>query len=110
MLNGKFIELRAEWRNPNGAYEEIALFGVNRAGVLSFWSFTSDGGQSFGECADALDIHPRCLCFEADMPAGRARMLYWPHEETGFWFAVEARSKKGWKRFLQQHFVPEAAR
>ena len=44
------------------------------------------------------------------MPAGRARMLYWPHEEAGFWFAVEARNKKGWKRFLEQHFVPAAAR
>lgn len=104
-LGGKFIELRAEWRMPNRVYEEIALFGAGANKRLAFWSFTSDGKQSYGEQTEAADAHPRALSFEAEMPAGRARMLYWPDDEAGFWFAVESRAKRGWNRFLEQHFT-----
>lgn len=105
ILAGKYVQLRAEWRTPSKLYEEIALFGAGPDKQLQFWSFTSDGGHSVGERTEATDIHERALCFEAEMPAGRARMLYWPHEREGFWFAVESRSKKGWSRFLEQHFT-----
>lgn len=108
VLGGKFIQLRAEWRSPGKIYEEVAFFGLNREKQLAFWSFTSDGAQSQGSTSKAPDVHPRCVCFEADMPAGRARMLYWPHELDGFWFAVEALNKNGWRRFLAQHFKPAA--
>lgn len=108
-LGGKFIELRAAWRMPKKTYEEIALFGPDRERRLTFWSFTSDGGQSIGRMSEALDVHPRALCFEAQMPAGLARVLYWPSEDTGFCFAVESKSKSGWSRFLEQHFVPANA-
>lgn len=108
ILGGKFIQLRAEWRTPGKKYEEIAVFGQNREKQLAFWSFTSDGGHSEGTLSQASDVHPQCVCFEADMPADRARMLYWPHEADGFWFAVEALNKKGWRRFLAQHFKPAA--
>jgi hypothetical protein len=106
VLNAKFIELRATWRLPSKSYEEIALFGANRDGQLAFWSFTADGGCSSGPSSQAPEVHPQCVCFEAKMPAGLARMLYWPHENEGFWFAVESRTKKGWRRFIHQHFKP----
>ena len=57
-------------------------------------------------------MHPmlilEAIAFEAQMPAGLARMLYWPLDsgEPGFCFAVESQTKKGWNRFLLQRFVP----
>lgn len=99
--------MRAEWRTANKLYEETALFGPGADKRLKFWSFTSDGGHSVGELADAPDIDGPVLCFEADMPAGKARMLYWLDDSTGFWFAVEAKTKKGWSRFLEQHLKNE---
>ena len=39
------------------------------------------------------------------MPAGLARMIYWPDEAGGFYWAVEARNQKGWKRFTQHHYL-----
>ena len=38
------------------------------------------------------------------MAAGIARMADWPDEEDGFYWAVESRNKKGWKRFTQHHY------
>jgi hypothetical protein len=38
------------------------------------------------------------------MPAGTARMIYWPDEESGFHWAVESKVKKGWNRFTQHHY------
>jgi hypothetical protein len=70
---------------------------------LCFWSFTSDGKNSQGILADVTDAHPGALGFEAEMPAGLARMVYRPDGAAGFHFAVEARNQKGWKRFLQHH-------
>jgi hypothetical protein len=104
-LSGKFIELRARWRTTEKSYEEVSFFGLTHDKALAFWSFTSDGGQAFGEAASAPDVHERCVCFESEMPAGRARMLYWPHPGGGFWFAVEAQTGARWRRFLEQHFV-----
>ena len=41
---------------------------------------------------------------EADMPAGRARMAYWPEEGGGFHWVVESRTKKGWRRFVDHSY------
>ena len=90
VLGGKWIRLDARWQTgPNSAYEEIALFGRTADGALGFFSFTSDGKSSQGRLTDATDVDPRALAFEAQMPAGLARMVYWPAEEEGFYFAVE---------------------
>jgi len=96
-----WIRLEAIWSLPNGAYTEAALFGRGEDGTLGFFSFTSDGKRSVGRLADGADVHPDAVAFEAQMPAGLARMVYWPREHgEGFRFAVENRTKKGWNRFL----------
>ena len=103
-----WIELDARWQmGERGEYREIALFGANADGTLGFFSFTNDGKRSEGRLADGTDVHPEAVAFEAQMPAGLARMIYWPVEEgEGFYFAVESRTKTGWNRFLKQRYRP----
>lgn len=105
ILAGKYIELNARWEFAKGVYEEIAIYGMHD-GKLTFWSFTSDGKKSQGYISDGSDVHPLAICFEAEMPAGLARMIYWPHEEGGFNWAVESKNKKGWNRFTLHHYLP----
>lgn len=103
ILNGTYIELNAKWQFGTKMYEEIAIIGMNN-GALSFWSFTNDGKKSEGKLADGTDIHPEAICFEAEMPAGLARMVYWPDEVEGFKWVVESKVKKGWNRFTEHHY------
>lgn len=103
ILGDKYIELTASWEFAKGKYVEKAIYGV-KEDTLSFWSFTSDGKRSEGYIADGKDIHPDAICFEAQMPAGLARMIYWPHEEGGFCWAVESKTKKGWNRFTEHRY------
>lgn len=103
ILGSNYIEHNAKWEFSKGIYEEISVFGIND-GKLSFWSFTSDGKRSEGYIADGSDVHPEAICFEANMPAGLARMLYWPGEDGGFNWAVESKVKKGWNRFTQHKY------
>lgn len=105
VLGGNYIRLTAEWKFPKGVYVEHAMIGI-KDGVVSFWSFTSDGKNSQGTLSDGTDIHPDAICFEAQMPAGVARMVYWPHAESGFNWAVESKTKKGWNRFTLHHYQP----
>lgn len=106
ILAGTRIEMRVRWDIGNGkAYEELAIIGVGNEGALCFWSFTSDGKCSEGVIADVSDIHPEAVGFEAQMPAGLARMVYWPDDDTGFHWAVESRNKKGWHRFTEHHYL-----
>ena len=104
-LHGKYIQLTAQWKVKPGFYEETAYLGVWPDGTVGFWSFTSDGKQSEGCAVDATDLHPQAIGFEAQMPAGLARLAYWPDAEQGFHFVVEARNKKGWKRFVHHHYL-----
>ena len=106
VLKSKYVQLSARWQFEKGAYEEIALVGVNSDGEVGFWSFTSDGKNSKGTLVDAGDIHPEAIAFEAQMPAGLARMVYWPDDDVdgGFHWAVESKTKKGWNRFTQHHY------
>src|SRR5512141_1583493 len=83
ILRGKYVQLSATWEFGKQVYEEIAVYGVSN-GKLLFWSFTSDGKRSEGTIADGTDVDPRAIAFEADMPAGRARMIYWPNDTGGF--------------------------
>jgi hypothetical protein len=87
-------------------YEETALFGAGDGGQVAFWSFTSDGKRSQGAVADVTDLHTEAVGFEAKMPAGLARMAYWPDGEDGFFFVVESKTAKGWRRFLHHHYRP----
>jgi hypothetical protein len=103
VLGGTYIQLSAMWKFGKGSYEEHAIYGV-RDGKISFWSFTSDGKRSEGTIADGRDVHPEAIAFEAKMPAGLARMIYWPSEDGAIGWAVEARTKKGWKRFTEHHY------
>lgn len=105
VLGNRFIRLQATWLTEGKSYEEIALFGAGKDNELTFWSFTSQGGPTSGTRAALPETCPEGLCFEADMPAGRGRMLYWPQGPDGFVFAVEARGKAGWNRFLEQQFT-----
>jgi hypothetical protein len=79
---------------------------VGDGGKVGFWSFTSDGKRSQGTVSDVTDIHPEAIGFEAQMPAGFARMVYWPDDGGGFFWAVESRTAKGWRRFTQHHYHP----
>ena len=105
VLGGNYIQLSATWLMGKSIYREHAILGL-RDGKLSFWSFTSDGKRSEGSIADGTDIHPEAICFEAAMPAGLARMVYWPGSETGFNWAVESKTKKGWNRFTLHQYKP----
>lgn len=106
VLSGKYVQLTAHWEFASGSYAEIAMLGVNADKEICFWSFTSDGKQSQGRLVDASDVHPEAIGFEAQMPAGIARMVYWPDEEAGFRWAVESKTKKGWNRFTEHHYLP----
>lgn len=115
VLGGRYLQLDVRWEfGPPGAggasaaYEERALIGVGADGTVRFWSFTSDGKRSEGVLADVSDLHPEAVGFEAEMPAGRARMAYWPAPEGGFHWAVESKAKVGWKRFVEHRYRPAA--
>jgi hypothetical protein len=121
ILGGARIKLEARWemagpkaqvasaaagmagREP---YQEIAIVGPGDKGQVCFWSFTSDGKRSEGWEADVTDVHEEAVGFEAQMPAGLARMIYWPAPDGGMMWAVEAKNKKGWKRFTEHHYHP----
>ncbi|CAN5146175.1 hypothetical protein BH11PSE2_BH11PSE2_10290 [soil metagenome] len=113
VLGGNYVQLSAKWVFSYGGkenvYQETALFGPGEGGGLAFWSFTSDGKRSQGQSAAAPDVAPDPICFEAQMPQGLARMVYWPAEDEGFHFAVESKTKKGWNRFLNHHYRPAGA-
>jgi hypothetical protein len=104
ILSGKYIHLISRWEFGKKIYEEFAVYGI-KENKLSFWSFTSDGKRSEGIIADGKDVHPDAIAFEAQMPAGLARMIYWPNEDGSINWAVEAKNKKGWKRFTQHKYI-----
>ena len=43
---------------------------------------------------------------QAKIIAGLARMVYWPDEEGGFFWVVESKNAKGWKRFVTHNYRP----
>jgi hypothetical protein len=99
VLNGTWVQLDARWELPGKVYEERALFGVHSELGIAFHSFTSDGKRSEGRLTDGRDVHAEAIAFVAEMPAGQARMIYWPGDADAMNWAVESRAKKGWSRF-----------
>lgn len=106
ILGGNYLLLTARWYfgASTGAYEELAVIGSGAGKEVKFWSFTSDGKSSSGSIADVTDLHPEAVGFEAEMPAGLARMAYWPDESGGFYWVVESKTKKGWNRFVRHQY------
>jgi hypothetical protein len=108
ILAGNYLELTAIWQFGQGEkamnYQETAIIGPGDSGGLQFWSFTNDGKRSTGQSTDATDLHPQAIGFEAQMPAGSARMAYFPHPEDGFIWVVESKTKKGWNRMITHHY------
>jgi len=107
VLGGNYIILEARWNLPNKIYEEHSVYGIGSSGVLAFWSFTSAGQHSQGILTDGTDIHPEAIAFEAEMPAGTARMVYWPLDGGGFNWVVESKTKKGWNRFTEHRYFEQ---
>lgn len=105
ILGGSYVQLTARWEFAKTAYDEMAVYGVGDNGQVTFWSFTSDGKRSFGVVADCTDLHPQAIGFEAQVPAGIARMAYWPDDADGMRWAVEAKTKKGWRRIAEHHYT-----
>jgi hypothetical protein len=106
VLGGKYVQLTALWEFEDGEYEEHALYGVGSDKRLQSWSFTSDGKQSQGVLADVSDLHPEAIGFEAEMPAGLARMAYWPEGDGTIHWIVESKTKRGWNRFTHHRYRP----
>ena len=88
------------------SYREVCLFGPDPEGLLTFWSYTSDGKKSSGRLAEAEDGPPNSVCFEAQMDAGLARQIFWSDGGDGMNWVVEARTKKGWSRLAEHHYRP----
>jgi len=107
-FGARWIQLEACWEmGGRGNYREIALFGATADDGLGVFSFTNDGKRSEGRVADGTDVHPDAVAFVSQMPAGLARMVYWPIDTSpGFHFAVESRTKSGWNRFLRHCYRP----
>lgn len=105
-----YVRLEAEWIiGSQGAakpYREVCLFGPGDDGMLMFWSYTNDGKKSTGRLADGTDVHPRAVCFEAQMEAGLARQVFWPDADNGMRWAVSSRTRKGWSVLTQHHYHP----
>jgi hypothetical protein len=104
VLGGTRVQLTAKWKFARETYEELAIYGPGEGGALHFWSFTSDGKRSEGGLADVSDLHRQAVGFEAHMPSGVARMGYWPDGAGGMHWVVEAKLKRGWKRFTEHHY------
>ncbi len=105
-LDNKYLIQDVTWHLGDKLYTDHTIIGMDNRKRICFWSFTSDGKNSTGVLADVSDIHPNAFGFEAEMPAGLARQAFWPDDELGFHWAVESKNKKGWKRFVHQHFKP----
>lgn len=107
VLQRSHVRMNVHWDLGDRSYDEWAIFGADRDGTVGFWSFTSDGKQSRGHLVAADDLPSGGFSFEADMPAGRARMLFLPRDHgPGFRFAVESRSAEGWRRFVEHEYLP----
>jgi hypothetical protein len=83
-------------RGKASEYRGIALLGALADGKLGFFSFTSDGKRAEGRLADGSDIHTKAIAFEAQMPAGLARMVYWPLVECVIQAIVGSHFRASW--------------
>ena len=111
VLDRKFVRMNVRWEFDDKTYEEIAMFGRDsREKRVAFWSFTSDGKNSYGANVPPDDDAPDgAVVFEAEMPAGLARMILWTtdkHEQLHV--LVESKTKSGWNSIIAQTHLPVA--
>ena len=112
ILGGKFVRMEVLWQVAKHTYGEVAIFGKTAPGVdsshkgLCFSSFTTEGKASLGLQVTPEDLSTGGIAFEADMPAGRARMMLWPEGREVLWLTVASRNASGWKPFLEQRLTP----
>ena len=99
MLGVKCVQLNTAQTFAESIYEEAALFGSGADKCLRFWFFTSDGEHSEGIATDVSDIHPDGIGVEA-------HMIYWSDDGDRFFWAVESRNKRGWKRLVEHQYLP----
>jgi len=85
-------------------YDEMAIVGTGGEKNVRFWSFTSDGKHTYGVAADASDLHPDSIGFEATVMGRQARQVYFPGENGEMIWVVEAKAKKGWNRFVEHRY------
>jgi hypothetical protein len=105
VLSNRYVRMDTRWKIGRTTYEELAIFCVGPDRNLRFWSFTSDGKQSTGEWADVSDIHPQGFGFQSRMPGGLARQIFWPAPDGAMCWAVESKTSKGWKRFVEHRYT-----
>lgn len=105
-IGNSYIIEDVNWNLGDKNYIDHTVIGLDNNKGVAFWSFTSDGKNSTGKLTDVSDIHSEAIGFEAIMPAGIARQAFWPDETEGFHWIVESKTRKGWNRFVHQHFVP----
>lgn len=105
-VGNAFIIQDVKWNLGDKIYDDHTIIGLDENKVIRFWSFTSDGKSSSGILSDVSDLHDLAIGFEAQMPGGIARQAFWPDEVSGFHWVVESKTKKGWNRFVHQHFEP----
>ncbi len=105
-IGNSYIIQDVVWNLGDKNYDDHTVIGLNNAKEITFWSFTSDGKNSTGTFADVSDLHQNAIGFEAQMQAGTARQAFWPDDNEGFHWVVESKTKKGWNRFVHQHYFP----
>jgi hypothetical protein len=52
------------------------------------------------------ELRPGAVGFEAQAPAGLARMARWPDGTGGYHGVAEAKNERGWKRFTEHRCRP----
>lgn len=113
VLGGKWLQLDVVWSyaDPKRAdYVERCLIGKDADNGLAFHSFVSDGSCSRGWLSKADDVDGSIVCFEADMPAGRARQIYIQADDDGYTWRVERQVKKGWSLIVEHAYRPISER
>jgi len=106
ILNGHFIEVRADWQFPHNRYQELALIGLDENRFVTFSTFDSDGQRSAGRLIKPKERHVRAFGFEMEMSHVFTRQVYWPHQETGFQWTVEIHTGGDWQCLVKHHYKP----
>jgi hypothetical protein len=108
ILGGRHVQLVATWTFPDGrSFEELVLFGLDPAGELRMWSFTSDGRQATGQWRDAWDVPRPNVAFETELPTGRTRTAYWPDRRAGgVYHVLERQAGRRWERLVEHFYRP----
>ncbi|MEO1027556.1 MAG: hypothetical protein AAFX02_00725 [Pseudomonadota bacterium] len=108
ILGGHYVRLEANWQYDDPKrddYTELCIFGSGRDKALGFESFINDGSRSYGFATTATDAYSDAVAFQAEMPHGISRQIYWP-ETDGVWkWRVERKVKSGWNQIIEHTYT-----